>query len=151
MSFFFFTLCPFPPSSFGFFGFLCSKGAPHAPSHHSLNLSIFCHGEKHLNLSLHLFITCHLRFLLLLPFLSPPLHLCVFPAAPLLLFMPFASSVSAGLRSNANFFQSLIFIVIFLVNANVVAVKNREELLLTEMMSMFCSDGEERKHPSINN
>lgn len=80
-----------------FFVFSSSKDAPLALPHHSLNLSIFCHGEKHLNLSLHLFITCHLRFPLLLPSLSPPLHLCVFPAAPLLLFMPFASSVSIAL------------------------------------------------------
>lgn len=82
------------------FCFLSSKDAPLTLLHHSLNLSIFCHGEKHLNLSLHLFITCHLRFLLLLPFLSPPLHLCVFPAAQLLLFMPFASSISIAPRSN---------------------------------------------------
>lgn len=112
VSFFFLTLfvLSLPPRLDVLF-FVLQRGAPRPP-HHSLNLSIFCHGEKHLNLSLHLFIACHLRFLLLLPFLSPPpLHLCVFPAARLLLFMPFASSVSIGLRSNANFLQSLIFIV----------------------------------------
>lgn len=48
-------------------------------AHHRLNLSIFCRGEKHLNLSLHLFITCHLQFLhYSAPMsLSPPLHLCM--------------------------------------------------------------------------
>lgn len=146
--FFFLTPCPFPASSFAFFGFFVLQRCSPRPPHHSLNLSIFCHGEKHLNLSLHLFITCHLRFLLLLPFLSPPLHLCVFPAARLLLFMPFASSVSIGLRSNANFFQSLIFIAIIfllLLNANVPAVeKEKEEVLLMGGEVM-------RKHPSINN
>lgn len=46
-------------------------------AHQPLHLSIFCHGEKHLNLSLHLFITCHLHFLLHPLSFSPPLHLCI--------------------------------------------------------------------------
>lgn len=62
--------------------------------------------------------------------------------------MPFASSVSIGLRSNANFLQSLIFIAIILLlllNANVPAVeKEKEEVLLVGGEVM-------RKHPSINN
>lgn len=59
------------------FSLLSSKMALLKLAHQPLNLSIFCHGEKHLNLSLHLFITCHLHFLLHPPFLSPPLHLCM--------------------------------------------------------------------------
>lgn len=60
-----------------FICFLPSKELLLKLSHQPLNLSIFCHGKKHLNLSLHLFITCHLQ---LLPFStslsgSPPLHL----------------------------------------------------------------------------
>lgn len=62
--------------------------------------------------------------------------------------MPFASSVSIGLRSDANFLQSLIFIAIIfllLLNANVPAVeKEKEEDLLVGGEVM-------RKHPSINN
>lgn len=126
---FFFFVLSLPPH-LDFLFFVLQRCSPRPP-HHSLNLSIFCHGEKHLNLSPHLFITCHLCFLLLLPFLSPPLHLCVFPAARLLL-MPFASSFSIGLRSNANFLQSLIFIVIIFVECNCSCCKEMRRGFLCE-------------------
>lgn len=72
-----FTLTLFLLFIYLFICFLPSKELLLKLSHQPLNLSIFCHGKKHLNLSLHLFITCHLQ---LLPFStslsgSPPLHL----------------------------------------------------------------------------
>lgn len=85
-SFLFSFLCIHPhsfPSIYLFICFLPSKELLLKLSHQPLNLSIFCHGKKHLNLSLHLFITCHLQ---LLPFstslslsLLLSICLCVFP------------------------------------------------------------------------
>lgn len=149
--------CPFPPSSLGFLFFLSSKDAPSLTlPHHGLNLSIFCHGEKHLNLSLHLFITCHLRFLLLLPFLSPPLHLCV-PSSSTPPFYALCVLVSVALRSNKHQLscivnlQSFIFAECKCSRCKLGKRRVFPSRALSHVLRMFCPDGGETKHPSINN
>lgn len=76
------------------------QNVPLKLAHRPLNLSIFYHGEKHLNLSLHLFITCHLYFLLHPLFSSLLLPICVFPttfiSVNLPLFVFFMSSTDAA-------------------------------------------------------